>query len=545
MANLPPLIPLPASVRETAGEFILTADTVITCPAGLLPVAERLQDMLRPATDLPLRLSLEAGTTTSAIRLGLDEELATEGYRLNASASGVTVTGGSPAGVFYGCQTLRQLLPAQVFRRAAVPDCRWAVPGVEIEDEPKFAWRGLMLDVSRHFMPKHDVLRVIDLLAAHRLNVLHLHLTDDQGWRIEIRRYPRLTEVGSWRRSSQIGEGKQAPQDGRPHGGFYTQDDIREIVAYAKRRFVTVVPEIETPGHAQAAIASYPELGVAGAELETWTKWGINENVFNVEESTIDFLTNVLDEVMELFDSQYIGIGGDECPKTQWQDDPRTQERMRELGVADEEALQSWFIRRLDDHVTAAGRRIFGWDEILEGGLAEGATVASWRGMVGALKAARAGHDVISCPDDQTYLNYRQSDRQDEPVPISIVLTTQDVYAFDPVPAGLTEEEAAHVLGGQANMWTVQMDSARVVDYFVFPRLCAFSEAVWSAEKEWNGFAKRLEGHLARLDAFGVEYRHASGPMPWQTRPGIVGRPTSRKERAAYFDRVTANIVES
>jgi hexosaminidase len=293
----------------------------------------------------------------------------------------------------------------------------------------------------------------------------------------------------------------------------------------------------------QAALAAYPELGVTGEQLEVWTRWGINPAVLNAEESTVDFFTNVLDEVMQLFPSPYIGVGGDECPKDQWRADPRTQQRMAELGIPDEEALQSWFIRRLDDHLSAAGRKLFGWDEILEGGLAPGATVASWRGMTGAVTAARRGHDVVACPDYGVYLDYRQSDSADEPIPVGIVLTVADVYGFEPIPAELTEDEARHVLGGQANIWTEHMDSPRTVDFFAFPRLCALAEALWSAqERDYDDFAGRLDEHLARLDALGVEYRRPWGPQPWQRRPGIAGRPSTLDQRDAHIAQMVANI---
>jgi hexosaminidase len=388
------------------------------------------------------------------------------------------------------------------------------------------------------------VLRFIDLLAMHRFNTLHLHLTEDQGWRIEIKRYPLLTEVGSWRHETQVGGALDSPTDGRPHGGFYTQDDIREIVAYASERAITIVPEIDVPGHSQAAIAAYPELGVGGQPREVFTRFGVNYNVLNTEESTVRFYLDVFDEVMDLFPGEFIGVGGDECPKEQWMADSRTQQLLRERGLADEEELQTWFIRRLDDHITARGRRLYGWDEILEGELAPNATVASWRGMTGAAVAIARGHDVVACPDDVVYLDYRQSELPDEPIPVSISLTLEDVYAFEPVPAGLTDEEAKHVLGGQANIWTEHMDSPRTVDYFAFPRLCAVAEALWSSgDRSFGEFKNRLDSHLARLDSVGVEYRHESGPLPWQKRPGIPGRPASREERALAIAELVANIA--
>jgi len=538
------IIPRPTALEFDDGEFVFQRNTRIVAPGGLDAVANWLQAVLRPAMGFSLARVDDPESVHSTVVLDLGLDLHPEGFRLSAGPDGIRIEGGTPAGVFYGCQALLQLLPATIYRRARVEGEAWLVPAVRMVDGPRFGWRGTMLDVARHFMPKHDLLRFIDLMAMHRLNMLHLHLTDDQGWRIEILRYPRLTEVGAWRRESQVGAGANAPGDGRPHGGFYTQNDIREIVAYAAERFITVVPEIESPGHVQAALAAYPELGVTGRQLEVWTHWGIDDNILNVEESTIEFFLNVLSEVMDLFPSPYIGVGGDECPKDQWRSDARTQQRMAELGLRDEEALQSWFIGRLDDRLTSRGRRLFGWDEIIEGGLTTGATVASWRGMAGAIAAARSGHDVVSCPDDQVYLDYRQSDAADEPIPVSIVLTVHDVYDFDPVPAGLTEGEATHILGGQANIWTEHMDSPRTVDFFAFPRLCALAEALWiTGERDYDEFSGRLDEHRSRLDAIGVEYRRAMGPLPWQTRPGIPGRPSTREERAAYMAQVTANIA--
>lgn len=486
-------------------------------------------------------LAVDAATAIDTV---LDPSLGAGAYRLSVTGDGIRIAAGDDDGAFWARQALRQLAPTEHLVLDALAPVHGEVPCVEIDDAPRFGWRGLMLDVSRHFLPKADVLRLIDLLALHRMSSLHLHLTDDQGWRIEILEYPRLTEVGAWRAESQAGAGPEARGDGVPHGGFYTQDDIREIVAYASARRIRVVPEIDMPGHMRAAIAAYPELGVTGAQLEVMTTWGISDDVLNVEESTVRWACDVLDEVMALFPGEYIGVGGDECPKTQWEADPRTQQLMRERGLADEEQLQSWFIGRLDEHLTAAGRRLFGWDEILEGGLAPGATVASWRGLIGAVAAARSGHDVVSCPDDQVYLDYRQSELPNEPIPVAIPLTLRDVFDFDPVPPGLTEAEAAHILGGQGNVWTEHMDGRDRVDYQTFPRACALAEALWLGEgRDWADFERRMAAHSARLDALGVDYRPADGPRPDQERPGIPGRPSTRAERQAYIDSVTANIA--
>ncbi|KNC19621.1 beta-N-acetylhexosaminidase [Arthrobacter sp. RIT-PI-e] len=535
------MLPLPTSTTPapTGNPFLLTGTTAITAPESLTAVALLLQAALRPATGLELPLRTEG-----SICLEIDDALAEEGYRLVVDADSVRLTGGSAAGVFRSVQTLLQLLPADIHRRAAVEGASRAVAPVTIEDTPRFGWRGAMLDVVRHFLPKHDVLRFIDLMALHKLNTLHLHLTDDQGWRVEILRYPRLTEVGAWRRETQVGADPASPSDGRPHGGYYTQADIREIVAYAAARFITVVPEIETPGHAQAAIAAYPELGVSGEPMEVFTRWGINPTVLNAEDATVQFFRNVLEEVMDLFPAPFIGVGGDECPREQWKADPRTQERMAELGLKEEADIQSWFIGRLEETVTARGRRVFGWDEILEGDLSTDAVVASWRGMAGARAAIARGNDVVACPDDQVYLDYRQSEDPGEPIPVAIPLTVSDVYAFAPVPEGLTEAEERHVLGGQANIWTEHMDSPRTIDYFAFPRLCAVAEVLWSGPGgAYDDFADRLQDHLPRLDALGVEYRRESGPLPWQQRPGVPGRPASREEREAHIAELVATIT--
>ena len=553
------LLPRSSTFRTDSGEFVLTDSTAIRVgDAALAATARWLQAALRPATGLDLPTTTSAttaasakttATTTSAgaasLSLELDAELGPEAYRLVAAPSGATVTGGDAAGVFYGCQALLQLLPPAIYRRAYVDGVRWAVPAVSVTDAPRFGWRGAMLDVSRHFMAKREVLRFIDLMAVHRLNILHLHLTDDQGWRIEILRYPRLTEVGAWRRESQLGAARTAGGDGRPHGGYYTQEDVREIVAYAAARHITVVPEIDIPGHSQAAIAASPELGVDPAQgLEVYTRWGINPNVLGAEESTITFYRGVLDEVMDLFPGELIGLGGDECPKDAWQADARTQELIKERGLGDEKGLQAWFISSLSAHVAARGRRVFGWDEMLEGSLPAGTVVASWRGMTGAVTAANRGFEVVSCPDHSAYLDYRQSELPDEPIPVSIPLTLEDTYGFEPIPDGLTPDQAARVLGGQANLWTEHIDSPRMIDYYAFPRLCAIAEALWTdGERDFAEFLPRLNEHLERLDALEVEYRHHDGPRPWQTRPGVPGRTSTRAERAAHIAERTADIA--
>jgi len=476
---------------------------------------------------------LATGLRGEGIRLRQDPALPAEGYRLDVSGAGVEITGGSAAGVFYGMQTLRQLLPPSALRRAPTDSGPIAVRHLRVEDAPRFRWRGVLLDVARHFMPVSDVLRFVDLIAFHKLNVLHLHLTDDQGWRIEIPGRPRLTEVGAWRPRSMLGYRTHQRYDDRPHGGCYTAGDLREIVAYAAERHVTVVPEIDMPGHMQAAIAAYPELG-NGARPAVRTSWGISPHLLNASDVALDFCREVLDEVCAIFPSPLIGIGGDECPPDEWRASAGVQERMRAEGLADERALHGWFIGRMASHLRGHGRRVYGWDEILDGGAPPDATVAAWRGIGQIARAARAGHDVVSCPDTYVYLDYRQSDDPGEPTPVGTLLTLADVYGFDPVPPGLTEVEAARVVGGQANVWTEHMESARRVDYMAFPRLCAFAEAVWSSgRRDFAEFAGRLAPHLSRLDALGVNYRPLTGPRPGDARPDAPGRPRRLDDRLA------------
>ena len=528
--GLPGIVPRPSATTVGEGWFDLDHGTVLDSVPELEHAAAWLRSELSPATGLPLRDGSGPGGAIT-FRLS-DHDLGAEGYRLTVRPGEVWIEAGGPAGAFYAAQTLRGLLPPAAYRRSAIGAGRWRIPCVTVADTPRFGWRGVMLDVARHFLPKQDVLRFIDLAAMHKLNVLHLHLTDDQGWRIEIKRYPRLTEVGAWRRESAIGDRRRGVTDGRPHGGYYTQDDIREIVAYAADRYITVLPEIDVPGHTRAAIAAYPELGNtdlpdrSGTAPEVMTTWGISPEVLNVEQSTLDFLFGVFDEVIELFPSSWIGVGGDECPTGEWAASPRAQARMAELGLSRPDDIRGWYTARLSDYLTAHGRTLFGWDEICEVELPPDVVVASWRGVEGAVIAARQGHDVVLCPQGQVYLDYRQSDSPDEPIPVGTVSTLANVHAFNPIPAALTPEEARHVLGAQCNIWTEHMDSVRTVDYMAFPRLCAFAETVWTGPgQDYKDFLDRMADHEQRLDALGVEYRHASGPLPWQSRPDAPGWP--------------------
>ncbi|MFI6349539.1 beta-N-acetylhexosaminidase [Streptomyces sp. NPDC050560] len=528
------LIPAPRRawrVPSGEGAYPLGPGTPLHAAPGTESTAHWLRATLGAATGLPL----PEGGSDSGIVLRIDRALAPEAYRLIVDEYAVRIDGGGPAGVFWGAQTLRQLLGPEAFRRAPLaPGRSWSVPAVVVEDAPRFGWRGMMLDVARHFTPKEGVLRWLDLLAAHKLNVLHFHLTDDQGWRIEVERRPRLTSAASWRPRSKAGHRASPLWDERPHGGYYTHDDLREIVAYAAARHITVVPEIDIPGHSQAAVSAYPELGntdvVDTAALGVWDNWGVSKHILAPTEAVLRFYEDVLEEVLDIFPSTFVHIGGDECPKDEWRASPAAQARMAELGLTDEDQLQSWFIRHFDRWLADRGRRLIGWDEILQGGLAPGAAVSSWRGYGGGVTAARAGHDVVMCPEQQVYLDHRQDGGDDEPVPIGYVRTLEDVHRFDPVPPGLTPEEASRILGTQANVWTEVMEDQGRVDYQVFPRLVAFAEVAWStlpppAERDHEDFLRRMTAHYRRLDALGVAYRPPTGPLPWQRRPGVLGRP--------------------
>ena len=515
------IVPQPVRVERRAGAFTLTASTAIVTDAALRAQARQLASMLGPATgfDFPVRTGAAPRTPHIALRIdrALAKTLGDEGYRLAVTPRAVTIRAAAPAGVFYGMQTLRQLLPVDVFREAPIagaPARRWQIPAVSIEDTPRFAWRGMHLDVSRHFQPKEFVKKYIDLLALHKMNRFHWHLTDDQGWRIEIKQYPKLTDVGAWRRQTLIGPYRTNPGpehfDDRPHGGFYTQDDIREIVAYAAARLVTIVPEIEMPGHAQAVIAAYPELGSIDEPVEVRTTWAVSPHILNPTPETVTFMQNVLAEVIELFPGSWIHIGGDEADKTQWKANPDIQTRMKSLDLRDEHELQSWFIRQMDAFLTARKRRLIGWDEILEGGLADNATVMAWRGVEHAVTAARMGRDAVLAPTSHTYFDYYQSqDKAQEPLAIGGFLPLERVYGWEPMPPALEPEFRKHILGVQGQVWTEYLPNPKAVEYMAFPRASALSEVAWSPADRRNleDFLARLPAHLERLRILDVNFR--------------------------------------
>ncbi len=513
------LVPLPEKVEQYAGNFILGPETKILYAAGneeLQSIALFLSELIGPATGYALEVSeTDMGKRSNySITLLLDPETIEhdEGYSLSVESKSVLITGRAPAGVFYGIQTLRQLLPEQVEMENTVEGVEWIAPCVEILDKPRFPYRGLHLDVGRHFFPASFIKRYIDLMALHKMNYFHWHLTEDQGWRIEINKYPKLTEVGAYRDETLVGHARQRPQeyDGERYGGFYTQEEIKEVVEYAAQRYITVIPEIEMPGHSQAALAAYPELGCTGGPYEVATRWGVYGEVFCAgNEQTFEFLENVLLEVIELFPGQYIHIGGDECPKVRWEECEKCQARIKEEGLADEHELQSYFIRRIEEFLIAHDRKLIGWDEILEGGLAPEATVMSWRGTEGGIAAAKEHHDVIMTPTSHCYLDYYQGDRETEPLAIGGYLSLDTVYSYEPVPEGLTEEEAKFILGTQGNVWTEYMETPEHVEYMVYPRACALAEIGWTPKrnKNFENFLDRMEGHYKRLQTMNVNIR--------------------------------------
>lgn len=522
------LIPWPREVTPLEGGYTPGAGTRIVVSSAdpdLARTAEHLADLVEASYGVRPRIAGGESPSPGDISLALDSSGAgagDEAYTLRVRPDGVAITGSTGAGVFYGVQTLRQLMPIP----GAAPS---AVPAVSIADAPRFAYRGMHLDVARHFFPVAFVKRYIDLLASYKLNRFHWHLTEDQGWRIEIERYPRLTEVGAFRRETRVGHARDQPPryDGIRYGGFYTRAEILEVVEHAASRHVTIVPEIEMPGHSTAALAAYPELACTEGSFEVATTWGVFEDIYCPKEETFEFLENVLIEVMELFPGEYIHIGGDEAPKARWEASPIAQAVIEREGLRDEHELQSWFVRRIESFLNSHGRKLIGWDEIVEGGLSPTATVMYWRDWRGGSAdaddpmriAARQGNDLVMTPNQTLYFDHYQGDPAGEPLAIGGLTTLRDVYAYEPVPPDFTASEAASILGAQANVWTEYMKTTEHVEYMVFPRMLALAEVVWTprAARAWGGFARRLPSHLRRLDAQGVRYRPVEGAV---ARPG-------------------------
>jgi hexosaminidase len=520
----PSLIPRPAKIELRPGELELAQTSTLFCSTDdSLGAAALLRCLLTKSTGI----ELPSGSDEATVRFRSDSRFRREAYRLSVDSERILITAADPAGFFNAVQTLRQLFPAQAFLPGPMTGAL-AVRQLEIEDAPRFPWRGALLDVARHFFAPPFLFRFIDLLAMHKFNVLHLHLNDDQGWRFPCERYPRLVEIGAWRRATRIGHQRDEtrddpPDDGTPHGGYYTKEELRSLVSYGDARNVIVVPEIDLPGHAQAAIAAYPSLGNAGA-LEVATQWGVSDHVLNLSDETISFCREVWDEVLEVFPSEYVHIGGDECPRGEWQT-ASGRARVAALGLSGVDELQSWFTREVCAHLGASGRRPVGWDEILEGGpLPSGTTVMSWRGTVGGVHAARSGFDVLMCPEVPTYFDHYQSASPDEPLAIHGENTLEAVHGWNPIPAELDAEEARRVRGTQFQLWSEYLPHAKDIEYMAFPRALALAEVAWGTNS--GGFAEfrsRVESHLERLDALGVNYRPLAGPLPWQ-RGGVGTR---------------------
>ena len=515
------IIPKPNKLSIENGRFLVSANTKIIYTFSLSNEAAYLSEMLSTVSGINITLDSSSKDAAGNIKLILDEQIDNaEGYRLSVKYDQVVIAGKTSAGVFYGIQSLRQLLPAEIETTNSITEL--TIPAVEISDRPRYKYRGMHLDVGRNFFPAESVKDYIDLIAMHKMNTFHWHLTEDQGWRIEIKKYPKLTEVGGFRKGTAIGLAgtRNAPYtyDDVPYGGFYTQEEIKEVVAYAAARHITVIPEIELPGHSLAALTAYPQFGNTGGPYEVAKRWGIFKEVYAPTEETFQFLEDVLTEVMALFPSKYIHIGGDEVLKDEWEESAYAQELIKKEGLGDEHGLQSYFIRRIEKFLKSKGRNIIGWDEILEGGLAPNATVMSWRGEEGGIAAAKQHHTVIMTPGTHCYFDYYQVPEElqkDEPLTGSKRHTTvEKVYSYDPTPAELNAEEAKYILGAQGNVWTEYMPTWDIVEYRVIPRMTALSEVVWTDKenKSWEDFHQRLQHIAKRYDVLGYNYaKHSIG----------------------------------
>jgi hexosaminidase len=518
----PALMPLPQKLECREGAFHLQAKTRIVVDRDSRETGHYLADRLRQATGAKPSVSAKR-TAPGAITLSTADAnaaLGPEGYELNVTPDSVVIRATTPAGTFYGVQTLLQLLPPQACSLTPAPSMDWTIPCVQIQDQPRFKWRGMMFDVVRHFFTKAEVKQLLDELAAQKINTLHMHLTDDQGWRVEIKKYPRLMQVSAWRDEAGFGLDPKLStayrKDGK-YGGYFTKADVRELVAYAAARHITIVPEIEMPGHSCAALAAYPELSCTGGPYTPNAKGGIFAGIYCAgNDASFEFLQNVLSEVMEMFPGKYIHIGGDEVPKDNWKKCPKCQARMKQEGLKTEHELQSYFTRRIEKFINSKGRTLIGWSEIREGGLAQNAVVMDWIG--GAVEAASAGHDVIMSPTKFCYLDYYQStNKAAEPKAIGGYLPLSKVYSLEPVPATLDPQYQSHILGVQGNLWTEYVPNFKHAQYMIFPRLCALAEIGWSPRDShnWDDFQRRLQVQFQRFDQAGVNYR--------QGTPGQIG----------------------
>ncbi|MCF8381725.1 MAG: beta-N-acetylhexosaminidase [Bacteroidales bacterium] len=501
------IIPEPAEVILLKGSFMFTDNLKYVFPESDSVIRKQLELFLYEINSISGKefKIKNTGTFSKKIIIRLIEAKTNpEAYTLIITPGKILIEASDHHGIHNALQSLKQLVLLNDREGEII------IPSMEIIDLPRFTYRGMHLDVCRHFMTLAEVKKYIDYLSMYKFNTFHWHLTEDQGWRIEIKKYPKLTEVGAWRKETLVGHGRTRPQvfDGIPYGGFYTQNEVKEIVAYATDRYIEVIPEIELPGHARAAIASYPQLGVTGEDIDVMTYWGISPHIYMPSEETFGFLENVLSEVAELFPSNYIHIGGDEALKTQWENSKEVQDLIKKLNLKDEHELQSWFISRIETFLNKKGKKIIGWDEILEGGLAPNATVMSWRGEEGGIAAAKMGHNVIMTPNEYCYFDHYQADKESEPLAIGGFLPLEKVYNYEPVPGELNEEESKFILGAQANVWTEYIPNFKHVEYMIFPRMLAMSEVDWTAPelKNWGIFSEKVKEHEKILDKMGVNY---------------------------------------
>ena len=515
------IIPRPQKLEITPGFFQINQKTSLIVPKDSLGFAEAtyFSDFFSNASGIHLAVRCgEPEDHAIILRINNTDSLAQEAYQMHVNGDRLMIEAASTTGLFYGIQSLLQLLPVEAYSSKPTGNMEWKVPCCKIKDQPRFSWRGMHLDVSRHFFPKEFILKYIDLIAMHKMNVFHWHLTDDNGWRLEIKKYPKLTSIAAWHVDRQDEPWREVrppkPNEKSTYGGFYTQDDVKEIVAYASARHITIIPEIEMPGHSSEVFAAYPQLSCEAKTLyvQPGSYWP-NEDIFCAgNDSVFVFLENVLDEVSDLFPSKYIHIGGDEANKTKWEACPKCQKRMQDEHLKDEHELQSWFIKRIEKYITSKGRKMIGWDEILEGGLAPEATVMSWRGMQGGIEAAKMNHDVVMSPTTYCYFDYYQADPDFEPEAIGGFLPLKKVYAFEPVPEELTEQEASHILGAQANLWSEFVASTEHAEYMVLPRMTALAEVIWSPkeDRDWEDFQQRLQFQLERFQQAGYNYSKGS-----------------------------------
>lgn len=501
------IIPTPVTINAGKEYFSITPTTYILAnDFSAFMDASAFREILYAHFNIPIKTAIKPLPSLSTIEVSYDSTLTIpeSGYILDIAKDKITITGKNNGGVFYGLMSLLQLIPIQ-------DKYPYNIPSQHIEDYPAFQWRGMHLDVVRHFFSVDEIKTYLDILAIYKINVFHWHLTDDQGWRIEIKQYPKLTEIGAWRNGTMTGHYSEQTYDSISYGGFYTQVEIKEIIKYAAQRNITIVPEIEMPGHVLALLASYPELSCTGNKFEVAKGWGVFDDILCPYDTTFTFLENVLDEVMALFPSEYIHIGGDEAPKMRWKESAFCQQLIQEKNLGDEAGLQSYFIQRIEEYVNSKGRKIIGWDEILEGGLAPNAAVMSWRGEEGGIDAAKQNHEVVMCPVGYCYFDYYQSDIANEPLAIGGYLPIEKVYAFNPIPTALHTDERKFILGGQANIWTEYIPDFKQVEYMLLPRLCALSEIVWSnpQQKDFDVFGKKVMTHFAMYDKAKINYSKA------------------------------------